>query len=65
MSALVYDYKSIAAHMKGELAPKPDQLCENHERSLTVHVPIFCVECGSCGRERYCVNIRCPLGLGA
>ena len=22
MSALVYDYKSIAAHMKGELAPK-------------------------------------------
>lgn len=35
MSALVYDYRSIAAHMKGELAPAERE--DNYERALIIH----------------------------
>jgi hypothetical protein len=37
MSSLVYDYKSIAAHMKGELAPKPHWPDINNECCMIIH----------------------------
>lgn len=67
MSALVYDYKSIAANMKGELAPGRlvDILGNGSRRQIVeiVHeqlLPVRCLECGSCGVQQYCANTRCP-----
>lgn len=36
MIALVYDYVSIASHMKGELAPHRSETCHDNVRALVI-----------------------------
>jgi len=67
MTSLVYDYKSIAARMKGELAPRPSQLAYDRGftrdfiiKTMHEQLPNRCLECGSCGVQQYCANARCP-----
>jgi hypothetical protein len=68
MSDLVYDYKSIAANMKGELAPWQRERELERDRGLQRLVQVSsqcneavaCADCGSLGMELYCSRTTCP-----